>query len=1281
MRLQFGLLALWASTAMAGTCQSGTVEGPYTAQNVAFDVICGKGLTGTSYTTQASMMAGAIEECMVACAVDSSCIAIVWDNIGSCSLFSSYSAMYSDYTDIAIRQQPSTSTSVAPSTTSSAAVTSSAPPQCQAGTYTSSTDNVQFNTACGRYYVGTEISNSVAADLQGCMDMCASDSNCVAVSLSYSGNVCHLFSHTDYSTPDASWDLAVVSSRPSSTSSTSSADSTSSVDTTSAADSTSSGDSTSTASSATSSTPPACQDGTYSGTINQFTITCNASPNGYQTLSSLGTGYTLETCLQACDVDSQCDGAVFSEQSGYCIVYQGALSSTYSSVGADYIYKMPATSSSSSSSSVSSTTSISLTSSTTSSSPSSTTSSAPLTCAQLGSTYTGASNTVFEVTCGAILGGSPSSNTQVNSVEQCMDLCQIDPTCLGVSFFGSMNRCYSATVYVGSSAAPPYDVAIIPARLPSTSSTSSVDSTSTSAKSASLTTVGSSTETFTSPSSASTSTVSTSSTSTSFTSTSTTSISAISSSSTPISSSFTSPTSASSTSRSSDTSSSTTSSMATSSTFTSLTSAFMSSSATSSEVTSATATTFITTSLTTTTSTPSTPASISTTLLTSSEPNTSESTSWSASTLKPETPTSAELSVLSSIVTSTATLTIETSTVLTSARTENPSSETSANETTTMSLSSKGSEASSSRTSQTTTETESTVLSTQQPTSPVRSVSPSESSTSASLTISTTSTTPSTSPRNIQVLDGYDFVACLRSDEGFPTFTEVSTQANMTTEICVKLAAGSIYVGVYEETCYKADSLAGSEVVEDERCGLRCPGNPTLFCGGTTGGAAASSSSSPSSNSLSSSSPSSGASQASGTRALSSTSGSIAQISYTQSVPSSSISSRATAASLSIFESGSISSTPSPTKPGLIRTIHVTRDVTYTEIVIAETVTTVSYVTIDPSQPEVFITTCIPVTLQYTPCNCDHQEYPPVDMTTITSSCDACGYQGQDVLTMVVPVAACESDKPSGWIEGEAWNHGYPDYIEGHQTYAGNAAGVESQPQPTQGKQNGEGQDYENGSTDIEAAIEGSGGEVQNKQPTQVMQNGKGPDYKNRPFSTKAASQRPEDEAPNEKTANPLPTQGQQNTNRPGDENDQSSIAVETSAEHNAKNGPIVSASQPSNALNPPKPLPPHDQQLSSSDGLPIETSVVSSLGPDTPTSPSQLVPVHGHHPAVSTTFATEIEITKEAEASESTHSLNPLEHGEASSIPSIVSSSEGYRHHIMYWSMMVVIVGVVQLL
>ncbi|KAF5243259.1 hypothetical protein FANTH_8268 [Fusarium anthophilum] len=159
MKLQVGLLVLWASTAMAA-CQPGTVPGPYTAQNVDFDVICGKGLSGTSYSTQASNQAGYIEMCMVACAVDSSCIGIVWDNIGMCTLFSSVSGLYDDYTDVAIRRQPTTSTSAPSSTTSSESITTSAASSfAPSASSTSSSASTTSSAAVGACSDGLVISN------------------------------------------------------------------------------------------------------------------------------------------------------------------------------------------------------------------------------------------------------------------------------------------------------------------------------------------------------------------------------------------------------------------------------------------------------------------------------------------------------------------------------------------------------------------------------------------------------------------------------------------------------------------------------------------------------------------------------------------------------------------------------------------------------------------------------------------------------------------------------------------------------------------------------------------------------------------------------------------------------------------------------------------------------------------------------------------------------------------------------------------------------------------
>ncbi|KAF5615430.1 extracellular alpha-1 4-glucan glucosidase [Fusarium sp. NRRL 52700] len=244
-----------AATSSAPACQAGSYTGP---NNVQFTVTCDSSINGSPVTSSGGPT-----------------------NLQQCPQ-AGFAA--------AIVQASTSSSSSSSSTSSSAAATSSAAPLCQAGTYTSSTNNVQFNTACERKYTGTLITSAVALDFQNCMDMCASDSSCVALSLEYSvnGNTCNLFSYTSYSGPDASWDLAVVSLRPSSSSSSS----------------TSSTSSTSSSAAATTSAAPGCTTGTQMATNNVFEVYCNSGITTYTTLSSLGAGYTDQTCLQACDANA-----------------------------------------------------------------------------------------------------------------------------------------------------------------------------------------------------------------------------------------------------------------------------------------------------------------------------------------------------------------------------------------------------------------------------------------------------------------------------------------------------------------------------------------------------------------------------------------------------------------------------------------------------------------------------------------------------------------------------------------------------------------------------------------------------------------------------------------------------------------------------------------------------------------------------------------------------------------------------------------------------------------
>ncbi|KAM5382955.1 hypothetical protein ACJA88_003488 [Fusarium oxysporum] len=338
-------------------------------------------------------------------------------------------------------------------------------------------------------------------------------------------------------------------------------------------------------------------------------------------------------------------------------------------------------------------------------------------------------------------------------------------------------------------------------------------------------------------------------------------------------------------------------------------------------------------------------------------------------------------------------------------------------------------------------------------------------STSSILQPSEVSTLPSTSStlpaRNILAFGEYTFTGCLRSLEGYPSFTEVATDPEMTTRKCVDLALGSEYVGVYKESCYKADLLSDTEFISDTRCDLPCPGDPTLICGGNFRGrqkllhrAIASDHlltlyrktvSSSASYSSSSYTPPSSSLQATGAHTYESTSESSSLSRYSKTTSSYSLSSFTTinlgSKTLSVSDSTITKTTSESRLPTLFPTptaIHtafsiVTIDHAYTQTQFAETVTTVTYTTINPSNPAALITTCVPITLLYSPCECEHQVYPSVDMTTV-----ACTHGG-DIATLTVPKAAYETGRasythpivqyPSGWVGGyqtDAVGNSYP---------------------------------------------------------------------------------------------------------------------------------------------------------------------------------------------------------------------------------------------------------------
>ncbi|KAL2201854.1 hypothetical protein CC79DRAFT_1402170 [Sarocladium strictum] len=272
-------------------------------------------------------------------------------------------------------------------------------------------------------------------------------------------------------------------------------------------------------------------------------------------------------------------------------------------------------------------------------------------------------------------------------------------------------------------------------------------------------------------------------------------------------------------------------------------------------------------------------------------------------------------------------------------------------------------------------------------TSQTTSESSDTSSTQSTTSIVQTSDAPtspsasSTPARNIPVVDDYIYTGCLSSREGYPSFVGVATDPQMTTEKCIKLAAGSKYIGIYQESCYKADSLSETEPVADERCDLVCPGDHSLFCGNTGDGRRLFG------------------------RAVAATRLLTLYRQKVASVSSASLSTIVTDSETVPAYDSTITKTASAGH--LTVSCSTASDETSTSTELAEMVTTVTYATINPTNPAGLITTCVSITLLYSPCNCEHQLYPTVDMTTVTYT------QASETITLTIPKAALESGNES----------------------------------------------------------------------------------------------------------------------------------------------------------------------------------------------------------------------------------------------------------------------------
>ncbi|KAF5655131.1 hypothetical protein F25303_813 [Fusarium sp. NRRL 25303] len=268
----------------------------------------------------------------------------------------------------------------------------------------------------------------------------------------------------------------------------------------------------------------------------------------------------------------------------------------------------------------------------------------------------------------------------------------------------------------------------------------------------------------------------------------------------------------------------------------------------------------------------------------------------------------------------------------------------------------------------------------------------------------------------------YDYLGCLSSQEEFPSFTEIATASDMTVKKCIEVGAGSQYIGVHRR-------LSGTEFIADAKCDIRCPGDSTVFCGGDNNAQIRRRRSIPSNFFLTLYRLSASASSAS-SASLSST---LTPSSPVVTLPTSTAHPTTSNSNAVLTSDDSTTKTSESAVLTDIATATTSNTACITRTTLTDTVTSVTYVTVDTSLS--VIITCVPVTLVYSPCGCEHETYPSVDMKTVTSPCSTDASYAKDTITLTVP-KACETltsagqsavQYPSGWI----WSQTY----SGHGSY------------------------------------------------------------------------------------------------------------------------------------------------------------------------------------------------------------------------------------------------------
>ncbi|KAF5562390.1 hypothetical protein FPHYL_5692 [Fusarium phyllophilum] len=273
-------------------------------------------------------------------------------------------------------------------------------------------------------------------------------------------------------------------------------------------------------------------------------------------------------------------------------------------------------------------------------------------------------------------------------------------------------------------------------------------------------------------------------------------------------------------------------------------------------------------------------------------------------------------------------------------------------------------------------------------------------------------------PSNLAVIGTFKFFGCLGSAAGYPSFDLIGEGSDMTTAECARLGRGRAYIGIYQRSCYAADTLDSAETVTNGRCDLPCPGDRGLFCGGVI---------------LTDSSPDSRLRRRDAppgilltlyaqTEAISS-SLTTSEAPSTTGISSPTVSTEIILQPILTSESSGLpTENPTviefftlkhrnicakPVTPPFPTTVSYNADnFTRTEAVVP-IITTITYTIVDPNNPSDLTITEYCTTLRPPPCRrCQYQKPPMVEMTTSKVGCNSCGHNGENIIALTVPAGA-----------------------------------------------------------------------------------------------------------------------------------------------------------------------------------------------------------------------------------------------------------------------------------